>query len=206
MSSFVPWSTDLQAKQLEQDLIGGGGQPSPQASVWDLLILGGEPVPGVARVEVTPGSGVDVQKPRGSKRAYVEDEGDPPDELSIEITLTPAEAKLFRDKIVPLIKPRNKSGGREPLEISHPQAEFWGIGVIMVGPIRAPQPAPGGFMKISMRAWEWVDKPAEVKTSGQVKSGDSDTEKTKFPINVPTAATALDAAISGDYSLLEKYE
>lgn len=128
---------------------------------WDQLYLGGMRVPGVARVQVKLPSGLDIQKPKGGKRATIRDDGDPPAQLDIEIELQPHEMAEF-EGLIPFFRARSKNG-RAPLEIAHPNAALWGIGVITIGEIDSPMPRSGGTKLISMKAHEWAPAPVAVK-------------------------------------------
>ena len=139
---------------------------------WDVLFLGGKRVPGIAYVNVKLGSGLDIKKPKGGKKATITDEGAPPSELDVTIKLEPEEMTDFQS-FIPKLRPRAKSGAREPLEIGHPQAALWGINVVTVGDIDAPQPESGGFYSVSFKATEWAPAPVKVKPKPKPKPDDA---------------------------------
>lgn len=141
---------------------------------WDALYLGGKKFPGVARVNVALPSGLDIQKPKGGKRATIRDEGAPPAELDIEVELLPKELVEF-EALIPLLRPRSKNGARDPLEIGHPQARLWGINVVTIGEVGAPHPQRGGTYKVNITAHEWAPAPTAVKKP-QSKPRDADPE------------------------------
>lgn len=152
------------------------GVPNPNRTEdWDVLFLGGQRVPGVAYVDVKLGSGLDVQKPKGGKKATIRDEGAPPAELDITIKLDPSKDEITKfQAFIPKLRPRSKSGAREPLEIGHPQAALWGINVVTVGDIDAPHPESGGFYMPRFRATEWAPAPVVVKPKPKPKPDDSE--------------------------------
>lgn len=132
---------------------------------WHTLYLGGELIPGVSKVNVKLGSGLDIQKPKGGKKATIRDEGAPPAEFAVETQLVDlAEAQAFQE-IVPLLRPPSKGGARDPLEVTHPLAQLWDVDVVTVGPIDSPSPGPGGALIVKYTLHEWRDKPVEVKKS-----------------------------------------
>lgn len=149
---------------------------------WDVLRLGGQVMPGVAQVTVDLGSGLDVKKPKGARRATIRDEGAPPATLRVEIELLHGEMAAF-ESVKKLLRPRSVDGAREPLEISHPQAQLWGINVVTVGEVSAPMPSRGGTYLVSFTCVEWAPAPTRVKkakksptTSGSGGNGKSAAE------------------------------
>lgn len=141
---------------------------------WDALYLGGKRIPGVARVNISLPSGLDIQKPKGGKKATIRDEGAPPAQLDIEVELLPEELQEFESHI-PLLRPRSKNGARDPLEIGHPNARLWGINVITVGEVSAAHPTTGGTYTVHIQAHEWAPAPTPVKKP-QNKPRDGDPE------------------------------
>lgn len=131
---------------------------------WEVLYLGGERLFGVARVDIKLPSGLDIQKPKGGRRATIKDEGTPPAVLDISIELLPIELALFELQIG-LLRPRSKNGARDPIEIGHPNARLWGINVVTIGEIDSPQPRAGGTYVCSFTAHEWAPAPTKVKKS-----------------------------------------
>src|SRR5690606_39927556 len=57
-------------------------------------------------------SGLDIQKPKGGKKATIRDEGAPPAQLDIEVELLPEELQEFESHI-PLLRPRSKNRSAE---------------------------------------------------------------------------------------------
>jgi hypothetical protein len=158
----MTWAPDVNYDE-QGNRIGG------QVSSWDVVVIGGVYWPGIAKVNVKAPSGVDVQKPKGGKRAKIEDNGDPPLDIDITVTLTPAELQEFTSKVVPLLRPRGKTKGKQPLEFLHPMAEVWGISNILVLNADMAHPEPGGTMKVRVRAIEWVPQPAKVRSGSGVR-------------------------------------
>lgn len=193
----VIWARTLE--ELPENIgIGPGIYKGP----WDYVVLGGETLPGVARVTVTAGSGIDVQKVKGGKGAVITDQGDPPAKVKIEVMLQGGDYEEFRDFIVPLLRPRDATTGRPPLEIEHPNCELWGISRIMIGDITSNQPQPGGQMTITLDAVEWDDRFKAVKPQTKVKSRDSVTNNSAGQsIFDPTAPSGVDAIPTHDQLL-----
>lgn len=149
---------------------------------WDILLLGDVAMPGTARVEVDMPSGVDVKKPKGGRRATVRDTGSPPAKLDIELTLMPADMPLF-ERYLPILRPRASNGVMDPIAIAHPNARMWGINVVLVDSVSSPMPTTGGYLRIKIKAIEWVPVPKAVKKPKVQPKSESD---------VPGLINALD--------------
>lgn len=130
---------------------------------WDVLHLGGQAIPGIARLTIDLPDGLDIQKPKGATRAGIKDQGNPPAEISVEQILLPEELELFRLIAVPLLRPPAKGGARDPLEIQHPMCLLWSVSAVTPGRIGSANPNPGGFFRVSYRLVEWYPAPAAVK-------------------------------------------
>lgn len=139
---------------------------------WDILRLGGVRLPGVAKVKAKLGSGLDVKKPKGGKKASIKDDGDPPGELDVELDMDHADVVAFAE-IVPILRATTKDGAREPLKCEHPEAYLWGIHNVTVGDIDSDHPESGGRKKISFKLIEWAPAPAAVKASKKQPDDDA---------------------------------
>lgn len=136
---------------------------------WDYVTFAGEVCPGIAKVKPRIGSDLDRKKPKGQKKTFTTDNGDPPVEFDIELTLQPDDFEEFRDFIFPILRPRSKSGGRDPLAFGHPMAQFCNVPNITIDSIDPDHPSPGGSMRVRIRATEWTPGPTKVKTTGKVR-------------------------------------
>lgn len=133
---------------------------------WDTCTLGASKIPGEVQVIVTLPDGLDVKKPKGGKKATIQDNGDPPAELTIIVTLGPEDLQAFKS-LVPTLRKRTKTGARDPLKIVHPNPNFWGITTVTIGKIRSPMPETGGFWVVEISAYEWAPGPAKVDKSAK---------------------------------------
>jgi len=138
---------------------------------WDALYLGGKRIPGIASVDMSLGSGLDVKKPKGGAKATIRDEGTPPTELSVTVRMTHEELERF-ESVIPMLRPRAVNGSRPPLEIAHPQARLWGVNVVTCGPIEAPHPETGDLYVTTFKLTEWVPAPKKMKASAPKKPED----------------------------------
>lgn len=141
--------------------------------VWNRLVLGGKTVPGKVTVSLQGDSGIDTRKPRGGKLAPQRDVGAPPLKLRVEVSLKPEQCDEFEREIVPILRPRGVREARDPLEITHPEARFWGVDVVMPGEIESSHPAPGGRKTVVFSLEEWAPEAKQVRKS-QDKPKDAD--------------------------------
>lgn len=142
-------------------------QPTAQNNSWDYVLLADTPCPGVATVDIEIDTGIDVQKPRGQKKAYTVDNGEPPARVKITIELLPSEVERFTKSIMPIIRPGGAKKGRDPMNFGHPLGTMWGISKIIVDKISAPSPKSGMAMSITLDCLEWAPAPKKVKTTGK---------------------------------------
>ena len=161
----MTWANDLRQINITQ--------PEPQGTAWDYVKLAGDVCPGVATVEIQAPDGLDRKKAKGKKKATITDNGDNPLEIDIELILLPGDLDYFREVTLPMLRPRSKTGAREPVSIEHPMAELCGVRNIIVGTIKIHHPS-GGKMKVTIKAYEWVPSVAGVLSSGKVKTAPRD--------------------------------
>lgn len=144
---------------------------------WDYVVLGGLFLPGVAKVRVKLQSDLDTKKPKGAKRASIADKGDKPSKISIELQLEDQEDLDMLEAQLVNLRPRSKGAGREPLEIVHPNPNFWGITAVTVDDVDADHPDATEGWRISIECLEWAPEPTAVKTAAgkQKPKGETDT-------------------------------
>lgn len=125
-------------------------------SEWDTVILNNLPVIGVAKVSASVDTGLDTQKAKGAKRAYIVDNGSSPIKFTITVELQPGELAEFARSTVPIIRPPSKNGGQPKVQISHPEAALWGVSSIKITSVNSSPPASGGTKTIVIKAVEDV--------------------------------------------------
>jgi len=163
-------------------------RPDVYAS-WDVVFLGGFELPGVARVEVKIESDLDTKKPKGAKQATIADKGDKPSKVTIELVLEDdGDLEKLQAQLTNL-RPRSKGAGRAPLEIVHPNPNFWGITAVTVDDVTAPHPDAVEGWVLSISCLEWAPEPVKV---------DSNTKKKpKGETDVGTWGPFLDDGVAG---------
>jgi hypothetical protein len=129
---------------------------------WDTLILGGERMPGAARVEVDMRGCLDKRKARGARRSKPRDTGAQPAQVDIELTLLPADMPEFERRL-PVIRPRASGAPMDPLAIAHPNTRLWGVNSVLIDSVSSPMPTTGGYLRIRIKALEWVPEAKAVK-------------------------------------------
>jgi hypothetical protein len=140
---------------------------------WEVLRLGGIPIPGRAKVKGKLPSGLDVKKPKGGKKATIKDDGDPPGELDVELSMDHEQLVAFAE-IVPILRAVTKGGARDPLKVEHPEAALWGIHNVTVGDIDSDHPAAGGRKVITFKLIEWAPAPSTVAASKKTPEANTD--------------------------------
>ena len=125
-------------------------------SEWDTLILNGLAVPGVVTVTASVDTGMDTQKAKNAKRAYIVNNGSNPVKFSFTLKLQPGELAEFSRSTLPLLRPPTKSGQQEKLRIYHPEAALWGVTTIRVTSVNSSPPVSGGLKTITWKAVEDV--------------------------------------------------
>jgi hypothetical protein len=131
---------------------------------WDVVILGGLFLPGVARVSVRIESDLDTKKPKGAKQASIADKGDKPSKVDIELILEDVEDLDMLEAQLVNLRPRSKGAGRSPLEIVHPNPNFWGITAVTVDDVDSPHPDPVDGWRLKISCLEWAPEPIAVKS------------------------------------------
>lgn len=155
--------------------VGHWNRPDSDDS-WDVCILGGKFLPGVARVRVNLQSDLDTKKPKGAKQASIADKGDKPSKIEIELVLEDDEDLDMLDAQLVNLRPRSKGAGREPLEIVHPNPNFWGITAVTVDDVDAPHPDPVDGWVIKISCLEWAPEPIKIDPSKAKKKPKGDTD------------------------------
>jgi hypothetical protein len=180
MTATPAWAVDIPAV----------GEVTP----WDRLELAGIVCPGLARVNVVVPNDLDIAKPKGGKKATITDEGDPLQEVSITLTMQPADANKFFAEVMPKLRPRGKNRGRAPVKAAHPMLALFGVAALAIGDIKANQPNPGGFMVVEISAWEYAAAPTPVKKKKKDEKPASADEAAALS---PEAEAVLDRIASG---------
>lgn len=154
--------------------VGHWNRPDSDDS-WDVCILGGKFLPGVASVDVQIISDLDTKKPKGAKQASIADKGDKPSKVKIRLQLEDDEDLDMLEAQLVNLRPRSKGAGREPLDIVHPNPNFWGITAVTVDDVSSPQPDAVDGWIIEVSCLEWAPEPVKVDASKNKKpKGETD--------------------------------
>ena len=145
----------------------GAGNPTE----WDKVWFAGNECPGIARVNASLPNGLDVQKPKGGKRATIKDNGDPPIRLDVTLELLPDELPDLVQTVLPSLRPVGKDGGRAPVSFWHPMATALNVANVIVSDVQLKHPKSGGTMTVTIKCMEWVPAPAKVKAKTTPEDG-----------------------------------
>lgn len=144
-------------------------------AVWDVCFLGGLELPGMAQVDVDIESDLDTKKPKGAKQASISDKGDKPSKVKIRLKLEEDADLPKLEAQLQNLRPRSKGAGRAPLEIIHPNPNFWGITAVTVDDVHAGHPDPVNGWDIEVECLEWAPEPIKVDSSSKKKpKGETD--------------------------------
>ncbi len=161
-----------------------GGTPG----IWDVVYLAGQACPGIAEVSLNLGADIDKRRKKGQKKSRAIDCGAKPAELSIDLTLRPSELEPFVSKFVPLLFSLNKTAAQNPIAVGHPSLEIWGLDLFVVQGLSQPHPK-GGFLKISIKAVEWVPDPPVISPVQKITTADFQDLGARI---APVAKTVID--------------
>jgi hypothetical protein len=116
-------------------------------TAWDVLILGGGKVPGIARVEARLGRRLDMKKAKGAHGASLTDEGYDPAQITITITIWEREHLDALRNFVAKLRPKS-TADPAAVDVVHPQLQFLGITSIFIKEISAPRPVGQGLYDV----------------------------------------------------------
>ena len=140
------------------------------ADYWDLCILGGEVLPGIAIVETDVQRKIDIKPIKGQDGGSLTDEGYKNAPVTITLQIWKEWQWNEWQRIQQNFHPRTKGGARDPLEIVHPEPNSKGVSQVYVQqlpPIRISK----GVGTITLKCIEWFAKPKPKKTGkGYAKS------------------------------------
>lgn len=189
----MTWATDIGEKNKDANV-------TPGPSEWDQLLIAGSPCPGIVTVELSLSADIDKKKPKGVRKSQAVDRGAKPAKARIKILLQPSELKVFAEKIVPLLFAKSKDSAQDPLELSHPELELWGISLFIIEDLTSSPPESGGLKEITLEALEYVAQPAPLKPKG-IKTADDLVAAIQQNV-IPVATNLVDKLFSSGRSLL----
>lgn len=135
----------------------GGGD------AWDVLVLDGQPLPGVAQVSIDCPPGLDIQKPKGGRAARIVDNGLPPVMLHCKLTLKNVAMVNALAPFMPILRPKAKGAATRKVRVTHPQALIWGFSDVQILDLKVPPVKPGGAYVIEFNMTEWAPEATKVK-------------------------------------------
>lgn len=149
----------------------GGGD------AWDVLVLDGNPMPGVAQVSIDCPPGLDIQKPKGGRAARIVDNGLPPVMLHVKLTLKNVAEVNALAPFMPILRPKAKGAATRKVKVTHPQALIWGFSDVQILDLKVPPVKPGGAYVIEFNMTEWAPEATKVKEK-KPAAGNTDTGPT----------------------------
>lgn len=140
-------------------------------SAWDVVILGGQPLPGVGSVKGSAVQRVEVQKVNGRDGGALIERGYTPGQLDIDLLVWLPEQWVELQRLMPIIYPRSakldvkaasakkkqsaaaqaieiEAAERRSLSIEHPGAAYLQIKTVIVEQVALPVDGPVPLSKI----------------------------------------------------------
>ncbi|MBA2724289.1 MAG: hypothetical protein H0U56_15655 [Methylibium sp.] len=147
------------------------------------------------RISVSLDSDLDVKKPDGARGATINDKGDPPAGVTIELNVDALEELVQLEQLRPYLRPKAKGATRDPLAIVHPNPNFWGINAVTVQRIQSPQPSAIEGWDLTIECIEWF--PAAKPTN-------KNSSKNKTPKDDSSAWAGFADGIAGAQDYLRR--
>lgn len=177
------------------------GGDSDDRGGWDRVQLGSIWLPGLATVTVTTGRAVDSKKTKGKDGATLTDNGSEPAKVQIDLWIGKRADWSIWCAVYPQINPRRAGAIRNPLQLSHPGANFAGVQNVYVKGITLQPPTSKGGMRIKIDCEEWFAQPKKTTATKKVQHltySNADPLAAARAANpyafMPTGADAIDAA------------
>jgi hypothetical protein len=108
------------------------------------------------------GRKIDEQQPKGTNKAYSEDQGSTLAKLTLEVWINSREYDAWRAIMVDL-NPRNASSSTGPFELKHPEANDFGVKMVQIVAISSSAPTARSGKVYKIQLLEYVQKPKPVK-------------------------------------------
>jgi hypothetical protein len=127
------------------DALPRGTGPTYMSNPWDLVYIGGDPIPGLCKVHGLPTLAFDKKKSGGSDGAVITVNGYVPGPIEIEVLLWTQDQWEFFQVLAPKIwrKPSKKTKAKDvALTIDHPAFQLWGINAVVVIGVSVPENGP----------------------------------------------------------------
>jgi hypothetical protein len=134
--------------------MAGGPLSAPQ--VWDVMTVGGVPLPGLAKVKAKRKYKTDVKNAAGADGATLTGLGHEPTEASITLRIwTEAHWEQLKT-VAPLLMPPPKKGLPSPVDVSHPTLAFLKVRSLYFTEIGAPEESSRGVWEVELVATEYL--------------------------------------------------
>lgn len=168
-------------------------------SPWDVCILGGLWLPGIAKVQVKAKKRFDVKKKKGRDGAKLTFTGYDPSELSITLRLwVPVQLDTLQS-LMPMLKAKSTSAAgaqataaQLALDIGHPSTALLGIHSVLIESVGGLEPGDKpGVMQMQIHCLEYIPDSHGDNTS-TVKQSQNFTNPTA--INVSKAGPPMPSA------------
>lgn len=138
-------------------------------SVWDVLYLNNQRLPGICELDITKSRSIQINKSKKENGTTLADNGYEGAKITGTLRIWTDEQLDELIRILPQFDPRNSAGVSNPIAINHPQATLAGVSKIYAPSWKFPK--PNDELIVSFEAVEWF--PAPKKTGGGGGAGKS---------------------------------
>lgn len=153
------WDPQTQVDNQGNPMLNGTG-PTFMSNPWDIVFLGGNPIPGLCKVHGTPTLAFDKKKHGGSDGAIITVNGYIPGPIDIEITIWTQAQWDFLVALAPTLwtKPAKKiQAAKVAIDVGHPAFQLWGISQVVIIGVSVPENGPVAQSKlIKIKCVEYV--------------------------------------------------
>jgi hypothetical protein len=151
------------------EMLNGTG-PLYSSNPWDIVFIGGQPLPGICKVHGLPTLAFDKKKSGGVDGAVITVNGYIPGPIEVEVVIWTQEQWETFIAIAPSLwrKPGKKTKAKDIAQtISHPGLDTWGINAVVIIGVSVPENGPIPQSKlIKFKCVEFVAQvPRATKTA-----------------------------------------
>jgi hypothetical protein len=147
-----------------------------ERSAWDVVVMAGTELPGIAKVSGLIAQKIDVKEAPERSGATLTHLGAQPATWDIELTMWTARHLRDWDLVVPFISPKSRGAGGRPrvLDVVHPALELHGIRRAYVRQLSMLQPgSQPGTWTTRLSCIEWRPSTPSAASTPTSSSGSS---------------------------------
>lgn len=110
-----------------------------QPDAWDTCVLGGNALPGIAKVKLSKGKKLDVKQSPGTHGATITDQGYKPASVTVSLQFWTSDHWNSVQAILPTLEPPPGKSNATPFDIMHPVAAIRNVKSVLIEDIDGPE-------------------------------------------------------------------